>query len=249
MTTLEKIKAEIQKVLDKERDFTSENAKAQALALMWVLELIDKYAEQEPCEGSEYDKDHIWYKGHQYISLRRFLEVKAEAKKGGNQMAFSIGFRKCQKCGKMGLFDSKFCKECESYILDKYADKGQKSEFIDGLIGKCKEMLDIIDRYKYASEECDNDCEHCAYLECPKDDYQTDMDEAWKQAKLRKARKKAKRWKRKYLEMRSIVEKSAEVLDYSDKNGLHMSYPAWLIANKLGKALEPYLLERLKGGE
>ena len=27
--------------------------------------------------------------------------------------------------------------------------------------------LDIID--KYASEECDNDCEHCAYLECPKE--------------------------------------------------------------------------------
>ena len=30
---------------------------------------------------SEYDKDHIWYKGGQYISLRRFLEVKAEAEK------------------------------------------------------------------------------------------------------------------------------------------------------------------------
>ena len=66
---------------------------------------------------------------------------------------------------------------------------------------------------------------------------------------LRKARKKAKRWKRKYLEMRSLVEKSAEVLEWSDKNGLHLSYPAWKIANRLGKALEPYLLERLKGGE
>lgn len=114
MSTLEKIRAKIQKVLDTERDFTSENAKAQALALVWVLELFDKYAEQEqttrqscenckqepkecgndahygfcqnweyaeqePCEVSEYDKDHIWYKGRQYISLRRFLEVKAEA--------------------------------------------------------------------------------------------------------------------------------------------------------------------------
>lgn len=48
MSTLEKIKAEIQKVIYKERDFTSKNAKAQALALFWVLELIDKYAEQEP---------------------------------------------------------------------------------------------------------------------------------------------------------------------------------------------------------
>lgn len=27
--------------------------------------------------------------------------------------------------------------------------------------------LKIID--KYASEECDEDCEHCAYLECPKE--------------------------------------------------------------------------------
>ena len=30
-----------------------------------------------------------------------------------------------------------------------------------------KHCLVIID--KYASEECDNDCEHCAYLECPKE--------------------------------------------------------------------------------
>ena len=36
---------------------------------------------QEPYKVSEYDKDHIWYKGNQYISLRRFLEVKAEAEK------------------------------------------------------------------------------------------------------------------------------------------------------------------------
>ena len=32
--------------------------------------------------------------------------------------------------------------------------------------GCIAEVLQIID--KYASEECDNDCEHCAYLECPK---------------------------------------------------------------------------------
>lgn len=37
-----------------------------------------KALEQEPCKASEYDKDHIWYKGRQYISLRRFLEVKKE---------------------------------------------------------------------------------------------------------------------------------------------------------------------------
>lgn len=67
--------------------------------------------------------------------------------------------------------------------------------------------------------------------------------------KKMKSAKKAKRWKRKYLDMRSIVEKAAEVLDYSDRNGLHLSYPAWIIAHRLGKALEPYLLERLKGGD
>ena len=41
----------------------------------WAIKAL----EQEPCKVSEYDKDHIWYKGRQYISLRRFLEVKAEA--------------------------------------------------------------------------------------------------------------------------------------------------------------------------
>lgn len=52
MTTLERVRVEIQKVLDAERDFTSENAKAQAIALSWVLDLIDKYAEQEPCDDN-----------------------------------------------------------------------------------------------------------------------------------------------------------------------------------------------------
>jgi hypothetical protein len=42
--------------------------------------VILKALEQEPCKVLEYDKDHIWYKGSQYISLRRFLEVKAETK-------------------------------------------------------------------------------------------------------------------------------------------------------------------------
>ena len=50
MTTLERVRAEIQKVLDKERDFTSENAKAQAIALNWCIKIIDRYMEQEPCD-------------------------------------------------------------------------------------------------------------------------------------------------------------------------------------------------------
>ena len=55
MSVLEKIKAEIQKVLDAEGD--SESAKAQALALFWVLELLDKYASEEcdrDCEHCAY---------------------------------------------------------------------------------------------------------------------------------------------------------------------------------------------------
>ena len=43
-----------------------------------TIKLAIKELEQEPCEVSEYDKDHIWYKGHQYISLRRFAELKSE---------------------------------------------------------------------------------------------------------------------------------------------------------------------------
>lgn len=45
-----------------------------------ALAMAIKALEQEPCKVSEYDKDHIWYKGRQYISLRRFLEVITEPK-------------------------------------------------------------------------------------------------------------------------------------------------------------------------
>lgn len=47
----------------------------------WAVKVVKDALSKEPCEVSEYDKDHIWYKGGQYISLRRFLEVKAEAEK------------------------------------------------------------------------------------------------------------------------------------------------------------------------
>lgn len=40
-------------------------------------EILETLA-QEPCKVTEFDKDHIWYKGQQYISLRRFIEVKKE---------------------------------------------------------------------------------------------------------------------------------------------------------------------------
>ena len=40
---IEDIKTEIRKPLDEERFFDTENAKAQAIALNWCLEIIDKH--------------------------------------------------------------------------------------------------------------------------------------------------------------------------------------------------------------
>lgn len=44
---LEQIRDEIQKVINAERDFTSENARAQAIALNWCLDIIDKQTKGE----------------------------------------------------------------------------------------------------------------------------------------------------------------------------------------------------------
>ena len=49
----------------------------------------------------------------------------------------------------------------ETLSLDK------ENEFYNGKWAGFELALAIID--KYASEECDRDCEHCAYLECPKE--------------------------------------------------------------------------------
>ena len=40
---LDKIRAKIEKLLKTERDFTTEIAKAQAIALIWCIEIIDEY--------------------------------------------------------------------------------------------------------------------------------------------------------------------------------------------------------------
>ena len=40
---LDDIKAEIQKALDEDKATDTENAKVQAIALMWCLEVIDKH--------------------------------------------------------------------------------------------------------------------------------------------------------------------------------------------------------------
>ena len=52
---LEQIKTEIQKVMDRERDLSTDNAKAQYIALGWCLELIDKYTKGVSHESHEAD--------------------------------------------------------------------------------------------------------------------------------------------------------------------------------------------------
>ena len=87
-----------------------------------------------PCDISEYDKDHIWYKGCQYISLRRFLEVKAEAEKGVEQMGFSTGFEKCRTCKYGEIYNDLWCK-CHDPLLNgamvKMTDQCRSEEIID----------------------------------------------------------------------------------------------------------------------
>ena len=51
--------------------------------------------------------------------------------------------------------------EIESNVFYEEFDKHKQFPFVNFNI--IEKILD-----KYASEECDNDCEHCAYIECPK---------------------------------------------------------------------------------
>ena len=47
-------------------------------------------------------------------------------------------------------------------------EQAEQMHFINGeFYIKVDKALQILD--KYASEECEHDCEHCAYLECPKE--------------------------------------------------------------------------------
>lgn len=43
---LDKIRAEIEKPLREEKFFDTDNAKAQAIALNWCIEIIDKYRKE-----------------------------------------------------------------------------------------------------------------------------------------------------------------------------------------------------------
>ena len=101
-----------------------------------ALEMAIKALEQEPCKVSEYDKDHIWYKGHQYISLRRFLEVKAEAEQ--------------EPCDKCKYFDGNSCEHYDYKVgyTQGYEDGFGKSQadayrkgYEDGYAKACVEEL------------------------------------------------------------------------------------------------------------
>ena len=50
--------------------------------------------------------------------------------------------------------------------LEHWKPDGVQDDFESGAMYMRDYALMVIDRY--ASEECDNDCEHCAYIECPK---------------------------------------------------------------------------------
>ena len=79
-----------------------------------ILNTIIDWLEQEPYKVSEYDKDHIWYRGVQYISLRRFLEAKSEEKAG-----HWISHREhCEKLGVIpsGLGFYEWCSNCDCGI-------------------------------------------------------------------------------------------------------------------------------------
>lgn len=88
--------------------------------------------EQEPCKVSEYDKDHIWYKGSQYISLRRFLEVKAEKQNK--------------------WIDAEVLNKIRAEIKEKYDSEATNHDSFDdyseGRYDAYSDCLRIIDNYK-----------------------------------------------------------------------------------------------------
>lgn len=51
-------------------------------------------------------------------------------------------------------------------------------------------------------------------------------------------------YKEQYLEAVALIKKVEEILQWSDEIGLHLSYPAWKLATKIGNAIEPYLMAR-----
>ena len=143
MTTLERIKAEIQKVLDVEGD--SENARAQALALMWVLEIIDKYASEEcdnDCEHCAYLEcpkescddavsrqavlDLTWEEPSYTDALNVLTEIRDKVEqlpsvqpkeKTGHWKKWEYSTRRCSECDCIVTNEYKFCPDCGAYMI------------------------------------------------------------------------------------------------------------------------------------
>lgn len=153
MTTLEKIKAEIQKVLNTERDFTSENAKAQALALNWVLELFDKYAEQEPTDTWSIKDVADTFKKHGLI----VEQVPCENCCNGNQTEKA---KLCQKSYLAGMGHKQdliieayrqVCKERDIAIEQLHElgyEWGQKIEPCDDVVSR-QAVLDELNKWEW----------------------------------------------------------------------------------------------------
>ena len=135
MTTIENIRSVIQKVLDTQRDFTSENAKAEASALNWVLELFDKYAEQEPCDDvwehisklseirSKYscfeDDEESYYRALSE-GIKALKAISAEPKTGHwINDEDTIGCYYCSECGGyVASYDDAYCKYCGCRMVE-----------------------------------------------------------------------------------------------------------------------------------
>ena len=174
MTTIEKIRAEIEEearihtgleewsyyvkglmtakdIIDK---YASEECDRDCEHCTWIECPKDDYqtdmdeaweqAKKEPCEVSEYDKDHIWYKGHQYISLRRFLEVKAEAYKEPSEDAtlkdiFCMDCEyKQEQCDTISYNDD-FATALEK--ISKYEDR--KTERMENALNHIRTAVDV----------------------------------------------------------------------------------------------------------
>lgn len=192
MTTLDKIKAEIQKVLDVEGD--SENARAQALALMWVLEIIDKYASEE-CDN---DCEHCAY-----------IECPKEP---CDTISYNDDFATALE--KISKYEDR--KTCEDTVsIRKNALKTRIGNIVaynvEWLREHWQQEMDIVCGIK----PCDDAVSRQAVLYGVNDMFVQDWVRVLfetmvnelpsvqpKEEQLRKARKKAKRWKRKYLELR-----------------------------------------------
>ena len=137
MTRKEAIK-ELQESHDMMRSYDVDESESR---LMTALNMAIQALSQEPCEVSEYDKDHIWYKGGQYISLRRFLEVKAEAEKEPCDDAISrdAALEKMADYVASGYADSAEDFEEYSRIICQLPSVTPKPETVTEFADRCRE--------------------------------------------------------------------------------------------------------------